>query len=48
MHRAQRIAEQHGGKITVASVPDRGSCFTVTLPLLNQVDTSDAFVPSFI
>ena len=34
----QRIAERHGGNIAAAGVPDRGACFTVTLPssLLTQ------------
>jgi len=29
---AQAIAEKHGGKISVASQPGKGSCFTVCLP----------------
>lgn len=35
---AQRITEQHSGKIEVESELGQGSRFTVTLPLLNQVD----------
>ena len=42
---AQRIAGQHGGKITVESAPGQGSCFTVTLPLLNQVDNTSSLLP---
>jgi signal transduction histidine kinase len=30
---ARRIAEAHGGRITVESQPGRGSCFRVSLPL---------------
>ncbi len=32
LHLARRIVEMHGGGITVASEPDRGSTFTVSLP----------------
>jgi two-component system, OmpR family, sensor kinase len=34
---ARRITEQHGGTITVESAPNRGSRFTVRLPLINEV-----------
>jgi two-component system sensor histidine kinase HydH len=30
---ARRIAEAHGGKLSVTSEPGRGSCFSVSLPL---------------
>jgi signal transduction histidine kinase len=30
------IAEQHGGQVSVESQQDKGSCFTVILPLLNK------------
>lgn len=33
---AKRIAELHGGDITVSSVPEKGSVFTVVLPLSGQ------------
>jgi signal transduction histidine kinase len=39
---AQSIAEQHGGKITVASTVGQGSHFTVILPLLNGGDMVDS------
>jgi signal transduction histidine kinase len=35
---AQRIIEQHSGKIEVESELGQGSRFTVALPVLNQVD----------
>ena len=33
---AQAIAHAHGGNITVISIPDQGSTFTVTLPKLSE------------
>ncbi len=35
---AQRITEQHRGKIEAVSELGKGSRFTVTLPLLNQME----------
>lgn len=32
------IAEAHGGSISVTSVPDEGSCFSVTLPAVDKSD----------
>jgi signal transduction histidine kinase len=33
---ARAIVEGHGGTLTAASVPDRGTTFTITLPLLER------------
>ncbi len=30
---SQRIIEEHGGNITARNLPQRGACFTITLPL---------------
>ncbi len=39
---AQRVAEQHNGRITVESAPGRGSRFMVSLPLLNPASEQSA------
>ena len=42
LHFALGIAEAHGGRIEVTSVPGEGSCFRVSLPLLSAAITGDA------
>ena len=37
-----RVAERHGGHLRVASAPDRGSVFTLTLPMHPQSPTANA------
>ncbi|MFL5590309.1 MAG: sensor histidine kinase [Ktedonobacteraceae bacterium] len=37
---ARSIIEQHGGTINVESTPGRGSCFIITLPLLNAENSA--------
>ncbi len=36
-----QIIQQHGGTISVISTPGTGSCFCVTLPLLNNTDIQE-------
>lgn len=39
LHLAQHVVRAHGGSITVASTPGRGSCFTIHLPLFTSERT---------
>ena len=36
LYLARRIAEAHGGELTVASEPGKGACFTLRLPCLTE------------
>jgi K+-sensing histidine kinase KdpD len=37
----KRIVEAHGGKITMASTVDKGSTFTITLPIEPKTQYQD-------
>jgi heavy metal sensor kinase len=45
LHFARGIAEAHGGRIEVASVPGEGSCFRVSLPLTHVSAVPEALSP---
>jgi signal transduction histidine kinase len=37
----QRIVERHGGRITVKSIPNKGTTFAITLPVRQVADEFD-------
>jgi signal transduction histidine kinase len=46
LHFARSIAEAHGGRIEVSSSSGEGSCFRVSLPLLNAVPPGESLTPT--
>src|SRR5579859_5882736 len=46
LHFARSIAEAHGGHIEVASSSGKGSCFRVSLPLLNASSLGESLTPT--
>ncbi|HEY2497180.1 MAG TPA: ATP-binding protein [Candidatus Angelobacter sp.] len=46
LHFARSIAEAHGGRIEVGSVPGEGSCFRVSLPLLLAATSVEPLTPT--
>jgi signal transduction histidine kinase len=46
LHFARSIAEAHGGHIEVSSSSGKGSCFRVSLPLLNASALGESLMPT--